>query len=262
MPKVSVSEEVIASIMTVLQNARGGLEEAVVDLRRAYFQAGVDWNDKKYSQLGDIVERASRSILVIGSHLGSAKEKVKKLQQAIIEYINTGAAQSSSNANAYSRHDISSRSIDDVIGDFKNDSWATMSEEARKKSINNLANGVIDDLQLTNPPKIVFFYKEPDENGRLLYGGYNHGDNIMRINTYALDDGRETADTVAHELRHAWQHERAANPQTDEDRAFANNFRPGNYIRSQIDYMGYLRQPVERDARQYAESIVNRIRGN
>jgi len=106
MPKVSVSEEVIASIMTVLQNARGGLEEAVVDLRRAYFQAGVDWNDKKYSQLGDIVERASRSILVIGSHLGNAKEKVKKLQQAIIEYINTGAAQSSSNANAYSRCDI------------------------------------------------------------------------------------------------------------------------------------------------------------
>ncbi len=103
MPKVSVSEEIIASIMTVLQNARGGLEEAVVDLRRAYFQAGVDWNDKKYSQLGDIVEHASRSILVIGSHLGSAKEKVKKLQQAIIDYINTGAARSSSNPSAYIR---------------------------------------------------------------------------------------------------------------------------------------------------------------
>lgn len=112
MPKVSVSEEAIASIMTVLQNARGGLEEAVVDLRRAYFQAGTDWNDKKYSQLGDIVERASRSILVIGSHLGNAKEKVNKLQQAIIEYINTGAAQSSSNANAYSRNDSSVSSND------------------------------------------------------------------------------------------------------------------------------------------------------
>ena len=87
MPKVSVSEEVIASILTVLQNARGGLEEAVVDLKRAYFQAGADWNDKKYSQLGDIIERASRSILVIGSHLGNAREKVKKLQQAIVEYI-------------------------------------------------------------------------------------------------------------------------------------------------------------------------------
>lgn len=112
MPKVSVSEEVISSIMAVLQNARDGLEKAVVDLRRSYSQAGTDWNDKKYSQLGDIVECASRSILVIGSHLGDAKEKVKKLQQAITEYINTGAAQSSFNANAYSRDDGSVDSND------------------------------------------------------------------------------------------------------------------------------------------------------
>lgn len=120
MPKVSVSEEVIASIITVLQNARGGLEEAVVDLKRSYFQAGTDWNDKKYSQLGDIIERASRSILVIGSHLGNAKEKVKKLQQAIVEYINTGAAQSSSNANAYSQNEntnSSNNSFDNLPDD-------------------------------------------------------------------------------------------------------------------------------------------------
>ena len=120
MPKVSVSEKVIASILTVLQNARGGLEEAVVDLKRAYFQAGADWNDKKYRQLGDIIERAARSILVIGSHLGNAKEKVKKLQQTIVEYINTGAAQSSTNANAYSRNDdsaISNDSFDNLPDD-------------------------------------------------------------------------------------------------------------------------------------------------
>ncbi len=258
MPKVSVSEEVIASILTVLQNARGGLEEAVVDLKRAYFQAGTDWDDKKYSQLGDIIERASRSILVIGCHLGNAKEKVKKLQQAIVEYINTGAAQSSSNANAYSRHDTSSRSIDDVLGDFRNDSWTTSSEEVRKNSIKTLADSVISDLQLTNPPSINYYYREP-ERGAISRGFYRHSDNTININTYPLDEGQRIAETVAHELRHAWQHEQAANPQTDEDRAFANNFRPGNYIRAEIDYMGYRNQPVERDARQYAESIVNRI---
>lgn len=257
MSKVSVSEEVIASIITVLQNARGGLEDAVVDLRHAYFQAGTDWNDKKYTQLGDIIERASRSILVIGSHLGNAKEKVKKLQQAIIEYINTGAAQSSSNANAYSRHDTSSRSIDDVIGDFKNDSWVISSEEVRKNSIKNLADSVTSDLQLTNPPSIKYYYREPGKS--ISYGFYRSEDNSININTYTLDDARETADTVAHELRHAWQRERAANPQTEQDRVFANNLRPGNYIRYEDDPLRYRNQPVERDARQYATSIVNRI---
>lgn len=120
MSKVSVSEEVIASILTVLQNARDGLEQAVVDLKRSYFQAGKDWSDKKYSQLGDIIERASRSILVIGSHLGNAKEKVKRFQQAIIEYINTGAVQSSSNANAYNRHsNIDSRKGSNIFNALK-----------------------------------------------------------------------------------------------------------------------------------------------
>ena len=66
MAKVSVSEEVIANMLSVVQQARGGLENAVIDLKRAYMQAGESWNDKKYKQLGDIIEKASRSILVIG----------------------------------------------------------------------------------------------------------------------------------------------------------------------------------------------------
>lgn len=120
MAKVSVSEEAIASIMTVLQNARSGLEQAVIDLKRTYLQAGSDWSDKKYHQLGDIIEQASRSILVIGCHLGEAKERVKKLQQAIVEYINTGAAQSSPNVSAYSQpdsHSDSPSAFDDLPND-------------------------------------------------------------------------------------------------------------------------------------------------
>lgn len=259
MAKVSVSEEAIASIMTVLQNARCGLEQSVIDLKRIYLQVGSDWNDRKYHQLGDIIEQASRSILVIGCHLGEAKERVKKLQQAVAEYINTGSAQSSPNANAYVRQETSSsRSIEDAIGDFKNSSWINKSEAERKKSIADLANSVTSDLQLTNAPSIGYYYREP-EGRRVSYGFYRAQDNTININTYTLDDARETADTVAHELRHAWQRERASNPQTDEDRAFANNFSPGNYISPQIDYMGYRDQPVERDARQYASSIINRI---
>lgn len=103
MAKVSVSEESIATLLSVVQEARGGLEEAVVELKRAYFKAGEEWNDKKYRQLGDVIERATRNILVIGCHLGTAKEKLKKLQQAVENYINTGDASLGNNANAYTR---------------------------------------------------------------------------------------------------------------------------------------------------------------
>lgn len=103
MAKVSVSEESITSLIAILQEARTGLEDSVVHLKRIYFQASDEWNDKQYRQLGDIIERASRSILIIGCELGNAKEKLKKLHQNIQDYINTGAASESKNARAYER---------------------------------------------------------------------------------------------------------------------------------------------------------------
>lgn len=103
MSKVSVSEESIAALLSVVQEARSGLETSVIELKRAYFQAGEGWNDKKYHQLGEIVERASRSILLIGCHLSTAKEKLKKMQQAIENYISTGEAVTGNNSSAYTR---------------------------------------------------------------------------------------------------------------------------------------------------------------
>lgn len=103
MNKVSVSEECLSAMMTAVQNARSGLEGAVVDLRKAYSRAGEEWRDKKYRQLGVVIERAVKSILLIGYHLSGAKEKLNKLQQAVEEYINTGQAALGSNPGAYDR---------------------------------------------------------------------------------------------------------------------------------------------------------------
>lgn len=128
MAKVSVSEEVIASMLEIMQKARCTLESDVVELRRIYYQAGVDWNDKKYRELGDVIERSCRNILIIGCDLGESKEKLKNLQKNIIEYITSGNASNSNNAAVYARN-------------IESTPWSTISGE----------HNITVDLQATNP---------------------------------------------------------------------------------------------------------------
>lgn len=128
MALVSVSEESISSLIDILQAGRCNLENDVVELRRAYYLAGNEWNDKKYRQLGDLIDRICRHILVIGCDLGDAKEKLKKLQKAVEDYIESGKASSSNNANAYAR----------VIERF---SWNAIDGE----------HSMVDDLKSSNP---------------------------------------------------------------------------------------------------------------
>lgn len=77
------------------------------------------------------------------------------------------------------------------------------------------------------------------------------------INRFNMGDATETADTIAHESRHCWQHERADNPQTGQDQQFKENF--DNYIRPEDDFRAYKDQIVESDAREYAANVTNMI---
>lgn len=125
MAKISVSEESIASMINILRKGRCALEQDVVTLKRAYFDAGQEWNDKHYRLLGDTVERACRNFLMIRCELGVACEKLKKIQQNIAEYINSGLASRSNNAGVYARiiEQVSWRTIDgehSVSVDLKN----------------------------------------------------------------------------------------------------------------------------------------------
>lgn len=128
MAKVSVSEESITSLITILQEARTGLEDSVIHLKMIYSRASNEWNDKQYRQLGDIMERASKSILIIASELGSAKEKLKKLRQNIQDYMGTEVMNNSKSEHVYERN------IDGL-------GWRTIDEE----------HDIATDLQNVNP---------------------------------------------------------------------------------------------------------------
>jgi len=148
--------------------------------------------------------------------------------------------------------------LNGLLDGFQEDNWSQMDLPEQKEQITGLFDYVNDVLELENPPNIEY-YNEP-ENGN--YGGYNPATNTLSINEYMLHDSKEAADTVAHELWHAYQHERASDPRSPKDFQYQYGFE--NYIRPSDDFDGYQSQLVEAEARAFADQFkgaLAQIRG-
>jgi hypothetical protein len=151
-----------------------------------------------------------------------------------------------------------SEQLNSLLDGFAEDNWNNMELEGQKEQINGLFDYVNNVLNLDNPPNIEY-YNEPEQGN---YGGYNPSTNTLSINEYMLYDSNEAADTVAHELWHAYQHERASNPQSPKDFQYQYGFE--NYIRPDDDFDGYQNQLVEAEARAFADQFkgaLAQIRG-
>jgi len=151
-----------------------------------------------------------------------------------------------------------SEQLNNLLVGFTEDNWNNMELEGQKEQINGFFNYVNDIIGLENPPNIEY-YNEPEQGN---YGGYNPATNTLSINEYMLYDSNEAADTVAHELWHAYQHERASNPQSPKDFQYQYGFE--NYIRPSDDFDGYQSQLVEAEARAFADQFkgaLTQVRG-
>ena len=128
-----------------------------------------------------------------------------------------------------------------------------MTPEQQKEAIAELGDNVAKELGLQNKPDVKFYNNDDSTD----FGGYSASENAIYINENNMGDASEAADTIAHESRHCWQHERAENPVTPEDIKYKENF--DNYIPPDFDYDEYRNQPVEMDARDYASNILENI---
>jgi len=149
----------------------------------------------------------------------------------------------------------SNEQLDTILDNFQEDKWSDLSLEEQKQSILDLADFVAIDTGNENPPEIVF--RDDMEDGS--YGGYNSDTNKIEINVNMLGDSHEAADTISHEMWHAYQ-EQAAN---DPNNPRAEEYREGfdNYITPDIDFESYENQMVEAEAREYAQGFKNRLAG-
>ena len=76
------------------------------------------------------------------------------------------------------------------------------------------------------------------------------------------DDPFQVMETVIHETQHQYQHYLVENPDKRPEhiseetiQSWKENF--DNYISPRDDYEGYRKQPVEQDARDTADEVVN-----
>ena len=143
--------------------------------------------------------------------------------------------------------------LDAIMENFKDSKWSDMSLEEQKKSITDLADFVTADIGLKNPPEIVFRDDMPDGS----YGGYNPNSNVIEINTNMLYDNVEAADTIAHEMWHAYQEQAAKDPNDPRAAEYQEAF--DNYITPDIDFEAYQEQMIEAEARDYAQAFKDRL---
>mgnify|MGYP006893092949 FL=1 len=143
--------------------------------------------------------------------------------------------------------------LEDSLRDFEASTWEKLSLEDQKDSMANLADYVIETIGFENPPRIEYYNHEQEGD----FGGYSSDTNTLHINEYMLYNSEEAADTIAHELWHAHQHECAVNPRSARDYQYQYNF--DNYIPPELGQEAYESQLVEAEARVFAAQFKDRL---
>lgn len=148
------------------------------------------------------------------------------------------------------------------IRELRPEVWKGLNDAKRLEVIKNVEKQMAK-IQGRPPAEVKVERMGPGQ-----YGGYALGAGEMRISQAHLrsNDTAEILDTMVHEGRHAYQYHAATHPGFHPNRAEADawkrNFQPGNYLRPEIvGQRAYERQPVEADARAYANKIVPKVMG-
>jgi len=150
-------------------------------------------------------------------------------------------------------NDVGSEQLDAILSDFQSDKWSDLSLAEQKKAMLDLADYVTADTGNENPPEIVFRDDMPDGS----YGGYNPNTNVIEININMIDDPAEAADTISHEMWHAYQEQASKDPNNPRAQEYIDGF--DNYITPADDFAAYEEQMVEAEARDYAQGYKDRL---
>lgn len=130
--------------------------------------------------------------------------------------------------------------------------WGDFSDEEKIGIIDQFVQALANDLDIINVPDVVFF-----DGPTTSLGAFSPSDNCVKINATLLDRPDILRNVIPHELRHAYQHQRADAQETWMDILYYINFE--HYIspvwlsdNTCLYYTDYYDQLVEAEARAFA----------
>lgn len=151
--------------------------------------------------------------------------------------------------------DVSDDSIQEVLSKFDEENWNSFDESEKLKIIDEFKNLLCEKLNIEYKPTISLFEDEKNH-----CGAFNHQANTLELNRNILDNPQQVVNTVAHEVRHSYQFERACIGETRMDALYAINYL--NYVKPiQIDgkyvnFNEYQNQLIEAEARAFAKKFA------
>ena len=219
------------------------------DLR--YQQMSAEYNAMKesYDRIGYSIVKLDENNKAITEQLGDEYVSMVELPPSSrISEVNDGT-----DVPGETNYFIDEAKASEVLSPFKQGNWEQLTIQEQKQAVEKLADYNAEILGVEDKPRIIYYNAEDPCD----FGGYSAKQNAIYINEYNMHDAAETADTISHEYRHKYQHERAEKLETERDLEFKDDF--DNYIRAEDDYQGYKEQLVEADARAYAQIVKDKI---
>lgn len=150
------------------------------------------------------------------------------------------------------------------IAQLKPEVWLGLTECEREWGLRQVGEKLSDIYEVPSPPFIGHQFAEVE--GGVLMGEHSDSEYIIHLNRelFEADNADKALATYCHEFRHAYQHEMAGRYDSsfrhlchDEAQAaeWAENL-GGHYMSFEERPDGYEAQPVERDARDFAQRIM------
>lgn len=153
------------------------------------------------------------------------------------------------------------------IEELRPQSWSRLNATQREWCLRRVGQNLSDAYEC--PAPLFIGSTMPELAGGVLLGEHSDSENITRMNRDLLRDesGDKALETYCHEFRHAYQHEMATRYNSAfrhlcHDEAAAGQWAAnldGGYVSFEQTPEGYEGQPVERDARDFAQKIVAEV---
>ena len=204
--------------------------------------------DSTYNQLKYNVIKLDENNIQIAEVTGSDYESIRYHEGSQISEVNNGT-----DIPGRTNYFIDEARTTEVLIPFRQNNWENLTIREQKVAVEQLAAHNANILGIDNPPLIIY-YKNDDPKD---FGKFSPSQHTIYINELNMRDAAKTADTISHEYRHCYQHQRAELLETERDLEYKEGF--DNYISPENNYLAYENQLVERDAREYADAVKDKI---